>query len=185
MTRRNLAGLASASLLAAASPADAKNDGEHSWQETLSDRLALFGHRNWIVVADSAYPAQSRASIETIISGADHLSVLRAVSEAIKVSKHVRPIVHLDAELPYVPEAEAPGIDHTRSQIKEVLGSADVQSSPHEQIIAMLDQAGQQFDILIIKTNLTIAYTSVFFELRAAYWSDEAEKKLRNLMPAR
>jgi len=32
--------------------------------------LPLFGHRNWIVVADSAYPAHSMPGIETIVSGA-------------------------------------------------------------------------------------------------------------------
>ncbi|MDE3198919.1 MAG: hypothetical protein KGN84_21400 [Acidobacteriota bacterium] len=27
-----------------------------SWRATLEERLPLYGHRNWIVVADSAYP---------------------------------------------------------------------------------------------------------------------------------
>jgi hypothetical protein len=33
------------------------------WKQQLKDLLPLFGHRNWIVVADSAYPAQSRSGI--------------------------------------------------------------------------------------------------------------------------
>jgi hypothetical protein len=57
-----------------------------------------------------------------------------------------------------------------------------VQSLPHEEIISKLDQAGQTFRVLIIKTNLTIPYTSVFLQLDCAYWSAEAEQKLRGAM---
>ena len=39
-----------------------------NWEEILKDRLQLYGHRNWLVIADSAYPAQSRPAIETIVA---------------------------------------------------------------------------------------------------------------------
>jgi len=39
-----------------------------AWRATLDDRLPLLGHRNWIVVADSAYPWQASAGIETIVT---------------------------------------------------------------------------------------------------------------------
>ena len=39
-----------------------------NWEEILKDRLQLYGHRNWLVIADSAYPAQSRQAIETIVA---------------------------------------------------------------------------------------------------------------------
>ena len=39
-----------------------------NWEEVLKDRLQLYGHRNWLVIADSAYPAQSRPGIETIVA---------------------------------------------------------------------------------------------------------------------
>ena len=45
----------------------------------------------------------------------------------------------------------------------------------HEQIIAKLDQVSQVFRVLIIKTDLTIPYTTVFFELGCAYWPADAE----------
>jgi hypothetical protein len=53
---------------------------------------------------------------------------------------------------------------------------------PHEQIIGKLDRAGELFCVLIVKTNLRIAYTSVFFELECGYWNAQAEKKLRAAM---
>src|SRR5665213_988847 len=35
------------------------------WTMVLDERLPLYGHRNWIVIADSAYPLQSAPGIET------------------------------------------------------------------------------------------------------------------------
>jgi hypothetical protein len=42
-----------------------------------------------------------------------------------------------------------------------------------------LDEAGKTFNVLILKTNLTLPYTSVFLELDCGYWSEEAEQRLR------
>ncbi len=40
-----------------------------NWEKKLRGRPLLFGHRNWIVIADSAYPTQSCDGIETVVSG--------------------------------------------------------------------------------------------------------------------
>src|SRR5436190_23706099 len=48
-----------------------------SWQDTLRSRVSEYGHRNWIVIADSAYPIQTSSGIETIVSNADHFQVLQ------------------------------------------------------------------------------------------------------------
>jgi hypothetical protein len=153
-----------------------------NWQQILAERLPLYGHRNWIVIADSAYPAQSRAGIETVVSGAEQMDVLKQVLSALTASRHVRPIVYTDRELNFVPEQDAPGIGNYRQQLGALLKGVSVQSLPHEEIISKLDQAGQTFRVLIIKTNLTIPYTSVFLQLDCAYWGAEAEQKLRTAM---
>ena len=49
----------------------------------------------------------------------------------------------------------------------------------HEQIIARLDESARLFRILIIKTAMTIPYTSIFFELECGYSSAETEERLR------
>lgn len=154
------------------------------WRHVLARRLPLYGHRNWIVIADSAYPAQSGAGIETVVTGADQLEVVRAVLASVDKSRHVRPVVYLDAELPYVNEKAAPGIDEYRTQLAQLLGSRATRSLPHEQIIDKLDDAGEKFNVLILKTNLAVPYTSVFLELDCGYWSREAEQQLREIMRA-
>lgn len=160
--------------------ADANN-----WKEVVAQRLPLYGHRNWIVIADSAYPAQSSPGIETIVSGAGQMTVLHTVLSAIAASKQVRPVIYTDRELKFVSEQDAPGIQKYREALAAALGKAQVQSLPHEELISKLDEASRTFRILLIKTNITLPYTSVFVQLRASYWSDEAEQKLRAAMASK
>jgi hypothetical protein len=154
------------------------------WERQLTALLPLYGHRNWIVVADSAYPAQSKPGIETIVSGAGQLEVARKVLDAVNASRHVRANVYLDQELDFVAEADAPGVTRYRSQLAELLEGANRIPMLHEQIIAKLDEVSQIFRVLIIKTDLTIPYTSVFFELDCAYWPADAEERMRDAMAA-
>lgn len=158
--------------------------GKANWRQELENRIPLYGHRNWIVVADSAYPAQARAGIETIVSDADQVEVVQAVLAALAASKHVKPIVYTDQELKFVEEKDAPGIEAYRQHLAELLRGREIKSLPHEQIISKLDQAGQTFRVLIIKTSLTVPYTSVFLELDCAYWNADAEARLRARLAA-
>ena len=154
------------------------------WEQRFRQLLALYGHRNWIVVADSAYPAQSGQGIETVVSGADHLEVLQKVLDGLAASKHVKPIIYTDQELQFVPEEGAAGVSAYRQRLATLFQNRPVSVLPHGQIISKLDQVGQTFRVLIIKTNMTIPYTSVFLELDCAYWGADAERKLRALMPS-
>ena len=152
-----------------------------AWEQRFAELLPLYGHRNWIVVADSAYPAQSRPGIETIFAGGDQVRAVTRVFNAIAESTHLRANIYLDEELASVPEHAAAGVLDYRGQLERILGPG-VRSLPHEQIIAKLDQAAQLVRILIVKTAMTIPYTSVFFELDCGYWSAENEQRLRNSM---
>jgi hypothetical protein len=173
------AGLGAISLAAAAT---APATGGVEWQQHLAHELPHLGHRNWIVVADSAYPLQSGEGIETIATGAEQLTVLKAVLAQLKQSEHVRPVVYLDAELPFVSEDDAPGITAYRNELKTLLKDRAGGSLPHEEIIDKLDSSAEKFHVLILKTNMTLPYTSVFIELDCGYWSAEAEARLRSAM---
>lgn len=152
-----------------------------AWEQRLRELLPLYGHRNWIVVADSAYPAQSKPGIETIFAGGDQLEAVSKVFEAITESTHVRANIYLDQELASVAEHDAAGVLDYRGQLERLLGG-EVRQVLHEQIIARLDAAAQVFRVLVIKTSMTIPYTSVFFELDCGYWSAEAEQRMREAM---
>jgi hypothetical protein len=152
------------------------------WRAVLADRVPVYGHRNWIVVADSAYPAQTRAGIEVVVTEADHLRVLRAVLDELADVKHVRPVAYLDAELPHVPEKDASGIGEYRREVKAMLADRKPQSAPHELLLDRLDKAGEKYKVLVLKTDSILPYSSVFLELDCGYWSSDAEKRLREAM---
>ena len=152
------------------------------WQKDLEKQLPLLGHRNWIVVADSAYPSQTAPGIKAIYTAEKQLDAVNKVLAAVKKQKHVRGVVFIDAELPHVPEKFAKGIGDYRAGLEEALKGQDVTSLPHGEIIEKLDEAGQTFHVLLLKTDMTLPYTSVFIRLDCGYWSDEAEKELRAAM---
>src|SRR5437660_1211601 len=82
--------------------------GDADWKTVVTETVPLFGHRNWIVVADSAYPDQSAPGIETIVSNADQLEVLQFVLDTLAHSPHVTPTVYIDQELNFVEDGDAP-----------------------------------------------------------------------------
>jgi hypothetical protein len=156
-----------------------------SWRAHLRESLPALGHRNWIVIADSAYPWQTSPGIETVVTRAGQLEVVRAVLEALAESEHVRPDVVLDAELDRVSEGDAPGIDAYRRELAGLLAGLAPRKQPHEEILARLDADGQLFHVLLLKTDLALPYTSVFVRLECGYWSAEAEERLRRSFGSR
>jgi hypothetical protein len=163
------------SSVALAIPAQPQSD----WKARVNESLPLLGHRNWILVVDSAYPLQSSPGVETIETNASHLDVLRYVLGAVNNSIHVRPLIYMDSELPFVPDEDAPGASAYRSQIQQILGDYTIQSLPHERVINRIDETSKQFHVLVLKTTMTIPYSSVFIRLDCKYWSADAEKRMR------
>lgn len=153
-----------------------------AWADALSAYLPALGHRNWIIVADSAFPLQISPGIETLVSNEDHFAVLAKVLKAVDAAKHIRPKVYLDKELSFVPEDLAPGADDARRRLEDALKGRGAQPVLHEELIARLDQVGKTFKIVMIKTTLAVPYTSVFLELDCGYWGPEAEAKMREKM---
>jgi L-fucose mutarotase/ribose pyranase (RbsD/FucU family) len=152
------------------------------WKTTLENELPVLGHRNWMVIADSAYPAQTGGGIEVIATRTEHFQVLEAVLDALKNSRHVRPLLYMDAELEHVAEKDAPGIGEYRQKAAALLKKQTVTRLPHMDLIMKLDASAKNFRVLVFKTDLALPYTSVFMELDCGYWSSEAESRLREAM---
>jgi hypothetical protein len=153
-----------------------------NWRELVQAYLPRLGHRNWIVIADAAYPAQSAPGIETIVTGAALPDVADFVFDQLKQATHVRPLVLHDEELDYVAEADAPGVTAFRDGLEKRLVGLEVETLPHKKIIRQLADLGEVFEILLLKTTLTIPYTTLFIRLECGYWPEAAEKRLRRAL---
>ncbi len=155
-----------------------------AWKGTVKRDLPLYGDRNWIAIVDSAYPDQSKAGVTTIVANGGMFSTLKYVLAKIAKAPNIRPVAYTDRELNYVTDEQTPGISAYRQKLDAMLAAAGV---PHEQrmhinSIDRLNTDGKLFKILIIKTNLTMPYTSVFIHLKCGYWTDADENALRAAM---
>lgn len=149
------------------------------WEDRLQEVLPTYGHRNWIVVADSAYPQQSAAGIETIYTGGKQIDVLETVLKAIDDAPHVFAAVMVDQELDFVSEEDAPGITEYRDQLKVLLEEKHTEVKLHEEIIGQLDEGSKLFNVLLLKSDMTIPYTTIFLRLECGYWDETKENNLR------
>src|ERR1700712_3891935 len=108
-------------LLLAASPVIQAQSGPATWEAKVAAALPLLGHRNWILIVDSAYPLQVAPGVQTIETNASQLHVLREVLAQLNHAPHVIPDVFMDAELPFLTDQAAPGVTSYRSDIQTVL----------------------------------------------------------------
>lgn len=154
--------------------------GEDLWRYQIRDTIGRFGHRNWILVADSAYPLQTAPGVTLVATGQPHEVVLEVVFDALATAEHVRANVYLDAELEHIPDDHAPGIEQLRAALTSLAPEAE--RVPHEERIARVGEAGREFQVLLVKTTCTLPYTTVFCELDCAYWDAGREAALRSAM---
>jgi len=155
---------------------------KENWKTEVEETLKLFGHRNWIVIADSAYPEQSNPAIKTITIDDSQIDAVNYVSQLIEKTSHVDANIFIDKEMAFVSENDAKGIESYRTNLTQVLDGKSTKTMLHEDIIRELDASAKLFNVLIIKTDLAIPYTSVFFQLECGYWNGEAENNMRKRM---
>jgi hypothetical protein len=108
--------------------------------------------------------------------------VLKYALEQIDAQPHVRGVVLTDTELAFVTEQGAPGIDAYRTELQALLAGADASTEPHEDIIARLDEDAKLFNVLLLKSEMRLPYTSVFIRLDCGYWTAESEAAMRATM---
>lgn len=155
---------------------------QSDWKARVADTMPLMGHRNWILIVDSAYPLQSSPGVETIETNANQLDVLRYVLGSINSSIHVRPQIYMDRELPFVGDDDAPGVTKYRDEVQNILADYAIEQMLHERVINQIDETSKEFHVLVLKTTMTIPYSSVFIRLDCKYWSADAEKRMRQRM---
>jgi D-ribose pyranose/furanose isomerase RbsD len=150
-----------------------------NWKKQFQSILPLLGHRNWILVVDKAYPMQSASGIETIYTGEKLIPVLKEVLRSIQNERHAKPIVYTDKELLFMRDDLSKGVESFKASLAQTLSKQKIEVIPHEEVFAKLDEASKLFNVLVLKTECLMPYTSVFIELDCGYWSPEREKTLR------
>jgi hypothetical protein len=125
-----------------------------------------------------AYPLQTRTGIKTVYTNEAYMDILNFIYREIEKAPHIKAVIYQDKELQYLNEKDAAGIDALRGQMKTLFGDKRI-FVPHEELINRLDEVSRTFNVVILKSNLTVPYTSTFFELDCNYWDSEREKTLQ------
>ncbi|MFR9504085.1 MAG: hypothetical protein SNH73_06525 [Rikenellaceae bacterium] len=159
--------------------ADNKVSSEPTWKREFEQVLPLLGHRNWILIVDKAYPLQSAAGMTYINSAEPIEDVLNYVVESIDCATHIKPIIYTDKEFSILKDFGGAEADMVAT-IEGALAGREVQSILHDDIFTKLDAASKLFNVVVIKTESTVAYSSVFIELDCGYWTAEKEAQLRS-----
>jgi D-ribose pyranose/furanose isomerase RbsD len=154
----------------------------NNWKSEFEQKLPLLGHRNWILVVDKAFPLQSAPGMTVINTGEQLPAVLQVVMGSVSQSTHVKPIVFTDSELNFIAEDMSPGVDTLKKSILSLLKSYEVKTILHNDVFAKLDSASKLFNVVVLKTESTVPYSSVFIQLDCAYWDSRKEMKLREKM---
>jgi len=156
---------------------------KEDWKVRFKDRLPLLGHRNWVLILDKAYPEQTAAGVETVYTNENLLDVLRYAKKEIDSSTHVNAEIFTDKELGFITPSQVANIASFRDSLNKILGS-NTEVLPHDSVFHKIDAVTKLFKVLVLKTNETIPYSSVFIRLNCAYWDGNKEKVLRDSISA-
>ena len=153
-----------------------------NWEAQLDELLPSLGHRNWILVVDKAFPLQSAQGMTYINTGSEFLEVLAKVTEKIGSANHIVGTYYTDAELKYISDDLVQGIEDFKFELNKVLAGNNIQTLSHNDVFKRLNDSSELFNVVVLKTEHIMPYTSVFIELDCGYWSTEKEATLRILM---
>ncbi len=150
-----------------------------NWKEDFDELLPGLGHRNWVIVADAAFPQQTAPGIKTLVSGQEHLEVLEYVWQKLKEAPHVHPEVIFDAEFSRLSESDKAGAEGLLVKVCETIDCEESREVWHDDLLQILEEQGKLYTMLFIKTTSEIPYSSVFFNLGCGYWSANQEDSFR------
>lgn len=153
-----------------------------SWKPELKNKLSEYGHRNWILIVDKAFPSQNSAGIVTIDTHQGLLKVLDYTLSQINSSSHIKPLIFTDKELNYITKEQVENIGEYRTALLKSIGKYQPQSMLHDSVFVNIDKASKLFQVLVLKTDEVIPYSSVFIQLDCKYWTTEKENDLRKRM---
>ena len=145
----------------------------------LRPKIRELGGRNWIVIAESAFPIRNNAGLEVIAVDADIPYLVETVGQLIEETYHVRPRVYETTEINHVDYDYAPGIKNYMEQLELALHGRPVITLDHEMLLQLMDNTSEKYRVLVIKSNTALPYSSVFMELGSGYWDTDSESKLR------
>lgn len=151
----------------------------NGWRDALVAQTAQLGYRNWIVVAEASFPAHSRPGIRQINANEEVPAVVDEVIQTLERTQHVVPNIYVSRELRSVENDYAPGIEDFRKQLQGALHGHETTELEQQSLMTLMEDATKSFEVLVIRTETALPYSSIFMELQPGYWNGDSEDRLR------
>lgn len=158
------------------------NQDKQNWKVELATELPKLGHRNWLLIVDKAFPELASENIQIIETNEALLSVLNEVKTQLDSQSHVKPILYKDLELDVLNDNLSPGANKFKKDLYTIYPNNAYSSILHQDVFSKMDSASKLFKILVLKSETTIPYSSIFMELDCKYWNETSENQLREMM---
>jgi hypothetical protein len=152
---------------------------ENTWRAAVDSQAAQLGYRNWIVIAEASFPAQSRVGVRQVTAPVEIPEAVDYVLQALERTENLRPQVYVTREMRSVENDFAPGIDDMRKRIRGSLHGHEPTELDQQSLLTLLEDVNRSFDVLVIRTQTALPYSSVFLELKPGYWDADSEARLR------
>ena len=152
---------------------------DHSWRGAVDHQAAQLGYRNWIVIAEASFPAQSRPGVHQVMAPVEVPEALDYVLRTLEQTEDVHAQIYVTRELRSVENDYAPGIEGLRKRLKSSLHGHEATELDQQSLLTLMEDANRSFDVLVIRTQTALPYCSVFLELQPGYWDAESEARLR------
>ncbi|MEO8616951.1 MAG: RbsD/FucU domain-containing protein [Luteolibacter sp.] len=153
---------------------------DNTWQAAVDRQAGQLGYRNWIVIAEASFPAQSRPGVHQVTASVDVPEALDYVLKALEQTENVRPQLYVTREIRSVENDFAPGVDELRKRTQVALHGHETTELDQQSLLTLLEDANRSFDVLVIRTTTALPYSSIFLELQPGYWDVDSESRLRD-----
>lgn len=154
------------------------------WQVDVNRDLKTLGARNWIIIAEPSFPVFSGKGVKVVSTDESTPKLVAYVLNALEEHQQVQPRIYTSQELDLLSEDYAPGIGVMRKEITQIISGRNHSELQHATLMKLMQDAGQSYNVLIIKSNSSLPYSSVFMELDSGYWDSESETALRQRLEA-
>lgn len=182
---RKLSGLSAFGIALAMCGCAGQGKVERPWMNSIRHELGYLGARNWVVIAEAAFPVPSRRGLRVVQVNDEIPGVLDGLEQIIEEKHHVKPRIYLTTEMAKVPYDYAPGIKEHKADLKQALHGRETVRLDNEMLVNLINSTSKSYRVLVIKTRTAIPYSSVFVELRSGYWDADSEAVLRKNMEAK
>jgi hypothetical protein len=153
--------------------------GHDTWRAEVDRQAAQLGYRNWIVVAEASFPLHNRPGLRSVNAPVEVPEAMDYVLQALERTENLRPQVYLTRELRSVENDYAPGIDQLRERLREAMHGHEFTELDQQALLTLIQDANRSFEVLVIRTQTALPYSSVFLEMRPGYWDADSEQRLR------